>query len=136
MDGRGLTLAPRMRTPGLVDTSVVMAWNQATTRASGGLSIRETRRAGTMHETDEGKSRCRATGWARLWVESVAILSWGPTDDELGRPGSPHGAEFTHGPASVSPSCETGSESKERDAAPAGPQQQDEPRHFVRHLQC
>ena len=81
---------------------MAMAWNQATTRPSGGLSMREARRAGRMHREEKGKSRSRVPGRMRPIIESVAILPRGPTDGELGRPESPQGAEFKQGPVSAS----------------------------------
>ena len=44
---------------------MAMAWNQATTRPSGGSSMREARRAGRMHREKEGKSRPGVPGRTR-----------------------------------------------------------------------
>jgi len=136
MDGR--YLAPghteNVRT-GLRDASMAMAWNQATTRPSGGSSMREARRAGRMHREKEGKSRPGVPGRTRPIIESVATLPRGPTDGELGSPESPQGAEFKQGPASASLPCGIGSGADGRAVVSVGPQQQEDPRHFGPHLQ-
>ena len=95
---------------------MAMAWNQATTRPSGGLSMREARRAGRMHREEEGKSRPGVPGRTCPIIESVATLAKRPTDGELGRPESPQGAEFKQGPVSASRPCEL---VRERTAEPS-----------------
>ena len=109
--------------------------NQATTRPSGGLSMREARRAGRMQREEEGKSRPGVPGRTRPIIESVATLPRGPTDGELGSPESPQGAEFKQGPVSASRPCGIGSGADGRAVVSVGPQQQDDPRHFGPHLQ-
>lgn len=105
-------------------------------RARGGLSMREARRAGSVHELEEGKSRSRSPRRTRLIADSAAVLPCEPNDGELGSPESPQGAELMQAAESAAPwSRDAGSELAGRTGVSTGPQQHDDPRHFVRHLQ-
>ena len=135
MDGRYLAPETRKTCGRGFDASMAMAWNQATTRPSGGSSMRAARRAGRMHREEEGKSRPGVPGRTRPIIESVATLPRRPTDGELGSPESPQGAEFKQGPLSASRPCGIGSGADGRAVVSVGPQQQEDPRHFGPHLQ-
>ena len=88
-----------------------------------------------MHREEEVKSRPRVPGRMRPVIENAATLARGPADGELGRPLSPQGAEFKQGLVSISLPGRTGAGAGDRAVVLAGPQQQDDPRHFARHLQ-
>ena len=97
--------------------------------------MREARRGGKMHRAEKGTSGSQLTGLVHPAMACVATLHTGPNDGEPGRPESPQGAEFKHGPrlASFPGVIRFGADG--RTAVSAGPQQQDSGRHR-RHLQC
>ena len=86
-----------VRAHGGLDASIAIAWDQAMAVPSGGSSRREARRAGRMHREEEGRRLSEAWGRMCPIIESVAVFPTGLTDGELGRPESPHGAEFKQG---------------------------------------
>jgi hypothetical protein len=114
---------------------MALALTQATKRRSGGLSMRQGRRAGSAHRENAVKSRRMSTGRKCPPIASVAILADGPDDPALGSPGSPQGDEFKHVPVFIRLPEPTGSRAAGR-VVRSGPQQHEEPRHCERHLQC
>ncbi|APW62529.1 hypothetical protein [Paludisphaera borealis] len=85
-----------------------------------------------MQRVKEGKSRSATTGVSGPHRASAAALALGPAGGAFGRIGSPHGAEFRHGPASA----RAGDGEAGRGFAAFGPQQHDAFLHLLPQLQC
>jgi len=105
---------------------MAMRWNQARARCSGGLSLRETLRAGRMHRGGEGRKRPAAANGACAPMALAVTLPEGP--GEFGAVGSPdpwQGEDFEQGVESASVAPGTGGKRGGRTFGLRGPQQQE-----------
>ena len=114
---------------------MVMAWNQARIRCSGGRSSREAWSGGDVQNAGKGTMRPPASTVGRRRLASARLILTGPPGAAFGSTGSVQGAELRHGPELSRLEFEVDSGAAGRVSAESGPQQHDPPRHFMPHLQ-